>query len=48
MDGERALIEFTEAIIMEQAGVCDQVLKHIADDQRTVILPAMEQPVAAL
>jgi DNA-binding MarR family transcriptional regulator len=54
-DRRHNIIELTErgqevrqAIIEEQAGVCHQVLEHIPGDKRAMILPALEQLVAAL
>jgi DNA-binding MarR family transcriptional regulator len=44
---ERGL-EVRKAIIEEQAGVCHKVLGHIPENKRPMILPALEQLVAAL
>jgi len=40
--------EIRQAIIEEQAGLCQQVLERIPEDKRPMILPALEQLVAAL
>ena len=40
--------EIRRAIIEEQADQCRQVLAHIREDKRALILPAIEQLVAAL
>jgi len=40
--------EIRRAIIEEQAAQCRQVLAHVPEDKRSMILPALEQLVAAL
>jgi DNA-binding MarR family transcriptional regulator len=40
--------EIRQAIIEEQADVCSRVLSHIPEDERVMVLPALEQLVLAL
>jgi DNA-binding MarR family transcriptional regulator len=54
-DRRHNIIELTErgqqvrqAIIEEQAAVCRRVLEHIPEDERAMVLPALEQLVLAL
>ncbi|HUI67223.1 MAG TPA: MarR family winged helix-turn-helix transcriptional regulator [Nitrospirota bacterium] len=54
-DRRHNIIELTErgqevrqAIIEEQAAVCRRVLEHIPENERAMVLPALEQLVLAL